>query len=266
VKAGFPTLQGVRGEAPKWERVAQCALGYREGEVPEGVLMLTCGVDVQKNRLPYCVRGWTKDKTSYLIERGEFWGETDHPEVWRQLNALLERDWHGVAIRVMAIDSGYRPDDVYTFVRSHRGVAIATKGHDRLDKPFYASRVDVNIRGTPAKGGVQLWHFDTDTFKSWVHSHVEWPEGQPGAWYVFQGIDDDYCRQIVAEQRIAKASGKVGWIKVSSDNHYFDAEVLCYLAVRIAGGVVSSARNRQPERQRRQQQPPATSRFSRRGL
>jgi phage terminase large subunit GpA-like protein len=62
---------------------------------------------------------------------------------------------------------------------------------------------------------------------------VEWPHDQPGGWWLPDDISDDYCKQIVAEQRSIKPSGKIIWIKVKNDNHYLDAEALAYLAAKI---------------------------------
>jgi phage terminase large subunit GpA-like protein len=45
------------GEAPEWQRLYDRREDYRIGEVPEGGLFLTAGVDVQKDRLGAGDRG-----------------------------------------------------------------------------------------------------------------------------------------------------------------------------------------------------------------
>jgi len=122
---------------------------------------------------------------------------------------------------------------VYQFCRQHPGITLATKGHDTLDKPFHKTSVDVNARGQVLAKSLSLWHFNTDQFKSWVHARIEWPADQPGGWWLPLDVSDDYCKQIVAEQRCCKPNGKITWIKVKKDNHYLDAEALAYLAIRI---------------------------------
>ena len=37
---------------------------------------------------------------------------------------------------------------------------------------------------------------------------------------------DDYCQQLVAEQRLVISTGRVVWIKTAKDNHHLDAEAL----------------------------------------
>ena len=244
VNTDFGELFRVTGDAPKWQEVMARAAQYVSGDVPEDVNVITCGVDVQKNRLVYAVRGFGKGLTSWLIEKGELWGETNQYDVWEQLSALLSRRYHDLDIARMCVDSGYMTDYVYEFCRKHRGLAVSTKGQETLDKPFKATNIDVNIRGKVIKNGLQLWNFNSDMMKVWVHSRIEWPDDEPGAWYLPSDIDEDYCKQIVAEQRITKANGKATWVKTAKDNHFLDAEALAYLAIRLLGGANSAIKKR----------------------
>ena len=102
--------------------------------------------------------------------------ETDQPEVWVRLGALINAEWSGHFISRMCVDHNYRKQPVEEFCRQHRAIAAPTMGHDHQEKPFKANSIDVNIRGRIIKDGLQLWHFDADVFKSWVHSRVQWPE------------------------------------------------------------------------------------------
>lgn len=215
-----------RGDAPSWERVLSQRSDYSSGEIPDGVLALTCGVDVQKNRLVYVVRGFGREMFSALVEAGELYGDTDQPEVWLRLGNLLADTWGDEQrIRVMCVDSGFRADHVYAFARRFPQ-ARATKGHDTLSAPFKASRIDVTVRGQVVKAGLQLWHVDASYFKDWIHGRIDWPVGEPGAWLLPQDVTEDYCRQVVAESRIRLPNGRRVWKQHAPDNHYLDAEVL----------------------------------------
>lgn len=233
VNTALGELYRLEGDAPDWQRVAELRAGYESGTVPDGARVLTAGVDVQKDRLVYCVRGWGVNSESWLIEHGELWGETEHTHVWGQLGDLLRRHYKGHAIKRMFIDSGFNPsggrgsdNQIYNFCRQHRGRAFPTKGHDRQDKPLKAAMIDVSQRGRIVKHGLQLWHLDSDYFKSWVHARVEWPAGESGAWHLAVDTDDDYCRQLVAESRLVTATGRVKWIRTREDNHFLDSESL----------------------------------------
>jgi phage terminase large subunit GpA-like protein len=237
INTGFGELYAFRGDAPPAAAVRACAGAYVTGQMLAGARVLTCGVDVQKKRLVYAVRGWGYSMESWLIDYGEIWGETDHTAVWEQLGELLERSFGaegekaGLQIRRMGIDSGYRPGDkwrrpdnlIYDFCLRHRR-AVPTKGRDRLNKPLLPSLIDVTFRGQVHKKGLQLWHLDSDYFKSWVQGRLVWPEDQPGRFWVPQDVTDDYCMQLTAEARVPKASGLATWVKVRQENHLLDCE------------------------------------------
>lgn len=243
LNTAFGELYRIGADAPAWESVRDLQSAYASGQIPSGVRALTCGVDVQKNRLVYVVRGWGNRSESWLIEAGELWGETEQESVWRDLGEVLLRDFDGKRIRRMAVDSGYRPGDkwkrpdnmVYAFCRLHPGRAMATKGHDTQSKPLAPSLIDVTVGGRLLKKGLQLWHLDSDYFKSWVHARLQWPADQPGAWHVPSDVTDDYCQQVTAEARVVKSSGRVAWVRVRKDNHYLDCEALNVAAAHAMG-------------------------------
>lgn len=251
INTGFGELYRVSGDAPSWQLVHDCELGYKQGEVPDLVQIITCGCDVQKNRLVYVIRGWGEDYTSYLIDRGEVWGDTEQPHVWAEFQKIVRNRYGDMNISRVMIDSGYRADSVYTFCRNNNMLCYPSKGYAKLDKPFKASNIDVNIRGKVVKNGLKLWHFDSDLVKTFVHERIEWPKDQPGAWYVFSNIDDDYCRQVVAEARSAKPSGQIVWVRVRKDNHYLDCEALAYLAVKTLAAPLRSKQEVAVKRKRK---------------
>lgn len=228
----FGELYRVGSEAPEWERVRERCQPYKAGELPEGVRTITGFVDVQKRRLVYAIRGWGDAMESWLLESGEIWGETDQEQVWQELAKFRERSFGEKRIARLGIDSGYRPGEkdrspdnqIYTFCRRFRGWAVPTKGRDKQDKPVSPSQIDVTFRGKTIKNGLQLWHVDTDFFKSWLYARLEWPLDQPGGWYVPEDVTDDYCKQVTAEARVLKPSGQAVWIKVRPENHFLDCE------------------------------------------
>jgi phage terminase large subunit GpA-like protein len=222
-----------QGDAPTWERVLKQRADYQSGEVPAGVLALVSGVDVQKNRLVYVVRGFGLEMFSALVEHGELFGDTDQPEVWTRLANLLAERWGpDMPIAAMMVDSGYRTDQVYAFARRFPQVR-ATKGHDTLSAPIKPAKVDVTVRGQVVKQGLKIWHVDSSYFKGWIHVRIEWPVGEPGAWLLPQDVSDEYCKQVAAESRITLPNGKRVWKKVAPDNHYLDAEVLATAAAQM---------------------------------
>lgn len=244
INAGFGELFAPGGgEAPEWMEVQRLKLPYKPGQVPDAVIFLTAGVDVQKTRLVYVIRGWGVRQESWLIDNGELWGETDLDPVWLELEDLLATEIAGRTIRRAFIDSGFRPGKpeaipehkVYEFCRRNSRIAYATKGYHQRSAPLTKNRIDVTARGGRAKYGLDLIRLDSDFFKSWVHQRVRWPEDQPGAWHLHQDVTEDYCRQVVSEARLKKPSGGVVWVPRSRENHYLDCEALAYAAAYMLG-------------------------------
>ncbi len=130
------------------------------------------------------------------------------------------------------IDSGYKPGSeyrrpenvIYQFCRRYAGVALPSKGFDTLRTP-------VNM--VPLKNdGITLITFDTDHFKTGLHIRIRWPQLEPGAWHCHREIDEDYCRQVTAEEVITTPGGKRVWVDHNRANHFGDCEVLCLVAAR----------------------------------
>ncbi len=229
----FGELWRIEGEAPPAAKVAELRGGYSFDQVPEAARGLTAGVDVQADRLVYVVRAWGASQTSWLIRHGELYGDTLLEDVWTDLAALLEAHFGTFRIRMTLIDSGYRPDRAYNFARRFPGRVLPAKGHDQGAKPVYLAKLDVNVRGEPQRRGVRLAHIDSSYFKSWIHGRIAWPQDQPGAWHLPIDVTDDYCAQLVSEQRIAKPNGAVAWVKTRTANHFLDAEVLATAAAHL---------------------------------
>jgi phage terminase large subunit GpA-like protein len=208
-------------------------------------------------------------------------GETEFDDVWLNLSRVLDREYRSMHIQRTFVDSGYRPGDkwrkpdnqVYEFCMRMAGVAFPTKGHDTQDRPIKASMIDVNSAGRTLKNGLQLWHLNSDYLKSWVHTRIRWPEdADSGGFHLHADTDEDYCRQLVAEEVVVTSSGKRMWKKTAEDNHYLDCEAMC-----LAAAMSLEMRSLQPMKHQQQsnadsapQAPtaaaPVSSPFRRRGM
>ncbi len=111
-------------------------------EVPTGALVLTCGMDTQDNRLEYEVVGWGRDEQSWGIAKGVIPGRADAPEVWEEVDDLLDREWtmaNGMKMRILAtfIDSGgHFTQEIYRETARRANKRIwAVKGEGG-DKPY----------------------------------------------------------------------------------------------------------------------------------
>lgn len=237
INTGFGELFKESGEAPEWEEVAGLIRDRESLTLPPNVGLITLGSDVQKYGVYWVIRAWSSNK-SWKLDSGYLSGETEYDDVWLQLDRIVTMQIQGRKIDRVFVDSGYkpgrdtfrRPDHmVYRFARRHPGLVYPTKGHEIQDKPLKSSRIDITESGRTVKGGVLLWHIDTDHFKSWIHSRIRQPEGVEPDFLLDAGTDEDYCRQMVNEQVVVKPSGRRVWVERGA-NHYFDCEVLARAA------------------------------------
>lgn len=243
-RSGEPTkVQGVTntwggetfrmaGDRPAWQEIEACQAPYDAGKVPLGCQVLVAGVDVQRDRLYLCVRGFGHQLESWLLEETVLHGETAFEEVWIRLGNYLSRVYGDLSIARMLIDSGYKPAQdyrvpehiVYQFCRRYPALAFPSKGYQTLARPYNLSELKSER--------LYLVTFDTDHFKTSLYHRVRWPQDEPGAWHVYRGISRDYCQQLVAEEVVQHPTGKRVWQANRRANHFFDCEVLNLVAAR----------------------------------
>ncbi len=235
-----------RGSQPAWENLHTRCEPYPFMEVPAGAYLLTCGTDVQHDRLAVVIRAWGRGEASYLVFWGELYGDTSQPEVWGQLDQLLNRNYRhasGADLQIVsaAIDSGdgNRTQVVYNFVRTRGPRCFAVKGQSQPGKPIIGRphAVDVSYRGTTIKAGVQVWPVGSDTGKSTIYSRLQQTNGQ-GVYHWPIGLDADYFQQLTAEKQITKyhkGYPVLEWQKIRSKNEALDCEVYAYAAAIRAG-------------------------------
>lgn len=227
INTRFGELFRIKGEAPPWEDIKKISADsvYDAGLIPTGVRKIFLSCDVQQDHLVVVIRGWGVELESWLLHREEMWGRTDEIEVWARFDALCDRGFCDQPFDAIAVDSGFRTEQVYSFCERRLSVAYATKGKDAPNKLYAASDVEVLRNGKKVRRGLKRWILDHGYFKGWVHDRMRWPQDQPGSWHLFRGVDDDYCKQLVGEQRMRLPSGKVHWVKTAV-NDFLDAEAL----------------------------------------
>lgn len=247
LNTGFGELYRTSGQAPPWEGVRDaCAADYCDGDVPAGVQVLYAGLDVQGDRIEFVVRGFGFAFESWRIEAGELYGSTETAagEAFSKADELLARKFDGHAIKALAIDSGYRSQAVYEWARKHGIRVFVTKGRDGPKRIYSSTDVETKRNGKRVPSGLKLWTLDDKHFKAWVQDRWAWPRGQAGAWRLpsrgpndepdVPGMDD-YCKQLIAEQRMRLPSGRVQWIRVSKENHKLDCEAMLAFLAHVDG-------------------------------
>jgi phage terminase large subunit GpA-like protein len=222
-------------------------LAYESGTCPDGVVLLTCGVDVQDNRLAVSVWGWGEGETGWLIWHQELMGDPTQVEVWGQLDQVLVTEWTtaaGNALKVsqVAVDSGgHCTHEVYRYVRDRvRQNVVAIKGSSRRNSPAVGkgSKVDVSWQGRVLKRGVTLYQLGTDTIKTTLFGRLRHNEaGGVGTLHFGMAADEEYFRQLTSERqalRYHRGFPIREWVKKAGDrNEALDCVVYAYAAMLL---------------------------------
>ncbi|WP_237859511.1 phage terminase large subunit family protein [Pseudomonas sp. PGPR81] len=211
---------------------------YVLGTVTVGVLVLTCSVDVQANRLEVMIIGWGAGMERWIVDFKVIPGDPADQRTWELLDDLLKVRYRhpcGVSLGILAtgIDSGgHHTHEVYQFCRVRRWRNVfALKGASKPGRPVIAQRpslVDVTWRGQTERNGAELWMVGTDTAKDWIYNRYSFESG-PGAVHFARDLPDEFFQQCVAERKIAryvKGYKRIEWVKGKADrNEALDLQV-----------------------------------------
>lgn len=168
--------------------------------VPNGVLVVTVGVDVQGDRLEAERVGWGVDEESWSLDHKIFYGDPSSKDVWVELNEYLftpSRREDGVELPVSAtcVDSGgHHTQMVYRFCSGAATRRLyAIKGSSLPGKPVWPKRA------SKVGAGYNLWYVGTDSAKDVIYSRFKLQLPGPGYCHFPKGRDHQYYSQITAE-------------------------------------------------------------------
>lgn len=207
-----------------------------EYTVPDWAILLTGGVDVQENRLYYVIRAWGEYSTSQLVAHGEALRYSMIEEVMN--HEFLTETGDRMRVATCFIDSGYRQDETYDFCVDNADWAFPVKG---ANHPMRNRTQITKIEKTGSRAyGMQLILVDGGQYKDSIAARMRRENGV-GSWMVYDGIDEEYCQQVTAEQKVvekgAKGAAVSRWVPKRShaDNHYLDCEVYAFAAAEMWG-------------------------------
>lgn len=209
--------------------------GHREDgtpiELPEGVLVLTCGVDTQDNRLEYEVVGHGHYGETWGIVKGYIMGKPDTDEVWQQLDDVIDHvyrfeDGKGLRISITCVDSGgHYTQEVYARCRerkNRRVFAIKGKGGDGI--PLVTPPTKVPIKDNK-RITCWLYTLGVDAGKESIMSALKVQE--PGPKYCHFPLDeargyDNYYFNGLLSEKLELSQTKRGnvwrWVKIPGHN------------------------------------------------
>jgi phage terminase large subunit GpA-like protein len=183
---------------------------YTPEAMPLGVLVLTAGVDIQKNRIEIEVKGWGVDEESWGIQKTIFDGDTEKDEVWAALDAFLMKrftreDGVSFAIERTFIDMGHKDRRVLGFCAPRMGRGIfPCRGVNRPGlnpPPLLPAKPSRNN-----KARILHWNVGVTVAKTAIYDRLLLPVPEPRSMHFPRGYgyDVDYFKQITAEKRKRK--------------------------------------------------------------
>lgn len=174
--------------------------------IPEEVLYITAGVDVQPDRLEVGFWGWSENQL-WSLGHEVIRGATNLETTWAALDAMLSTVWKHplggeIGIEAAAVDSGdgNRTQQVYDFCgpRSMRGV-YAIKGREG---PIPVMKAMKSRRSR--RSGAAAYIVGVDQVKMDLLSRAAVERGQPGAIRFSRFLAAEWFEQFTSERRVAK--------------------------------------------------------------
>ena len=210
-------------------------------ELPRQVVILTCGVDVQDNRLELEIVGWGRGEESWSIDYHVLYGDPSTPELWAQLDEVLSRKYpHSkevpdLPIAATCIDSGGHYTDYvinYCHARRLHGI-FAIKGVGGVGKPIWPATAS---KSYTTKKPVYLIGVNDAKDILMRRLHLEDSSG-PGIWHFPMDRESDWFEQVtneVASKKLSKGRLIREWVprKAGVRTEGLDCRVYAYAALR----------------------------------
>lgn len=231
------------GEEDIWEHLHKRREYYADDNyLPEGVIILTAGVDVQRDRLECTVYGWGDGKECWGIEHRIIYGSPERPDTWQQLDMVLQAQRklpNGVVLPIMCtlVDSGdgETTANVYRYTRDREHLRIfSCKGRGGFGVPF----INPPTRSNAERA--YLFTLGVDGGKGIVMNRLKIEDEGPG--YVHfprqaeRGFNENFFQQLTAEiyeQKFEKGKIQTAWVKIRERNETLDCMVYATAALEI---------------------------------
>ena len=212
-----------------------------EAEVPDGVLILTAGADVQADRIEYEVVGWGEGEESWSIDYQVVYGDTTQLDVYKEFFQDVKRPYKTinnelVSVTAVGIDSGYNTGKVYEALRyagrSPMYFALKGKGGQNTEEVRRTSRAKIE-RG---KWRPEIITVGVDVIKRTIMRRLNLHERGAGYSHFPDDRDLEYFLQLTSEVMITSSKGGYSseyWEKKYERNEALDCRVYAYATLRV---------------------------------
>jgi terminase, large subunit len=210
------------GDKPDWKKLYDRREAFKPDVVPAGGVILTAGVDVQRNRLEVEVVAWGPRMQSWSVGYRVFGGDTSQLEgtdsPWQRLGDMLGEEWEHelggkLSIRIMAVDTGDQTSTVYQWCArwpGQRVMAVKGRAADGFSLVVGTpTQVGTTRAGKKSKVALNLWPVGVAKIKEELYGWLkqEKPTAESGAelpwgWCHFPEYAEEHFRQLTAEELV----------------------------------------------------------------
>ena len=243
--------------------------------IPDDIVVITAGIDVQDDRLELELVGWGRDEESWSLEYKTLYGDPSTPHLWNDLDNILKASYttesgRSLGIRAACVDSGgHYTQAVYNFVRPREGRRIfAIKGMAGEQRPLVGRPSKNNI------GKIKLFTVGTFPIKELIFSRLKIQSEGAGYCHFPAGRSDEYYQQLANSEKIVtkyqKGFPRREFVKTRTRNEALDCRVYAYAALCILSLNINAVADRvvnapEPETEPQPQQPNPLARRPRQG-
>jgi phage terminase large subunit GpA-like protein len=222
--SGMGLMLGIETAKPAGQVAKRC--------LEEGVLVLTCGVDTQDDRLEFEVVGHGRYGETWGIKKGVIMGDPGYNEPWERLDDVIDhvykfKDGQGLTISMTFVDSGgHKTQEVYKQCRARlqkRVFAIKGQGGDGVPYTKPPSKVKIIANGA-AVGQTWLYSIGVDAGKADIMGALKVQESGPRYCHFPKGIergyDNAFFTGLLSEKLVMKSDrGRTRWAWVKLPGH-----------------------------------------------
>ena len=193
--------------------------GYEVGVVPDGVVLITAGVDVQGGggtvgeRLVVTIWGWGRGEEGWHLGHFEIDGDPQQPETLAQLDQIAATNWQRVDGAVLQLtmgaidDGGYATHEVREWCRTRTARWVPMKGAHQKGAPLLGKGrpVDINRKNQAvSKRGVMLYALGYDASVHHLQGRLRNETPGPGYLHLGQAATDQFLDELFPWKRMPK--------------------------------------------------------------
>ena len=201
-----------------------------EAELPEGVLVLTAGVDTQDDRFEYEIVGHGHFGETWGIEKGIIMGRPDDPATWDSLDMMVFdrvlrfKDGLGLKVSISFVDEGgHFTGEVRRFCQQRiQKKVYCIKGFPGPDRPFTSppKKQKIIIKNRYL-GTVWQYQLGVDSGKQMVMDNLK--VQAPGPKYCHFPLRDDYGAMyfngLLSEHLVPEGKTRQRWVWQKIQGH-----------------------------------------------